>query len=137
MRARGADATDIVVLVVAADDGVMPQTIEAINHAKAAEVPIIVAVNKIDKDNADPQRVLTQLAEHELVPESWGGDTIVVEMSATQELGIDDLLEQLLVVSELEELQANPHGRAKGVVLEAQLDTGVVRSRPSSSTRAS
>ena len=124
MRARGADATDIVVLVVAADDGVMPQTIEAINHAKAAEVPIIVAVNKIDKDNADPQRVLTQLAEHELVPESWGGDTIVVEMSATQELGIDDLLDQLLVVAELEELQANPNGRAKGVVLEAKLDVG-------------
>ena len=124
MRARGADATDIVVLVVAADDGVMPQTIEAINHAKAAEVPIIVAVNKIDKDNADPQRVLTQLAEHELVPEAWGGDTIVVEMSATQELGIDDLLDQLLVVAELEELAANPNGRAKGVVLEAQLDVG-------------
>ena len=124
MRARGADATDIVVLVVAADDGVMPQTIEAINHAKAAEVPIIVAVNKIDKDNADPQRVLSQLSEHGLVPEQWGGDTIVVEMSATQELGIDDLLEQLLVVAELEELTANPNGRAKGVVLEAKLDVG-------------
>ena len=124
MRARGADATDIVVLVVAADDGVMPQTIEAINHAKAAEVPIVVAVNKIDKDNADPQRVLSQLAEHQLVPESWGGDTIVVEMSATQELGIDDLLDQLLVVAELEELAANPTGRAKGVVLEAKLDVG-------------
>jgi translation initiation factor IF-2 len=124
MRARGADATDIVVLVVAADDGVMPQTIEAINHAKAAEVPIVVAVNKIDKANADPQRVLTQLAEHELVPEAWGGDTIVVEMSATQDLGIDDLLDQLLVVAELEELAANPHGRAKGVVLEARLDVG-------------
>ena len=124
MRARGADATDIVVLVVAADDGVMPQTIEAINHAKAAEVPIVVAVNKIDKDNADPQRVLSQLAEHELVPEAWGGDTIVVEMSATQDLGIDDLLDQLLVVSELEELRANPQGRAKGVVLEAKLDVG-------------
>ena len=124
MRARGADATDIVVLVVAADDGVMPQTIEAINHAKAAEVPIIVAVNKIDKDNADPQRVLSQLAEQELVPEAWGGDTIVVEMSATQELGIDDLLDQLLVVAELEELTANPTGRAKGVVLEAKLDVG-------------
>ena len=96
MRARGAQATDIVVLVVAADDGVMPQTIEAINHARAADVPIVVAVNKIDKDNADPQRVLSQLAEHELVPESWGGDTIVVEMSATQDLGIDDLLDQLL-----------------------------------------
>ena len=124
IRARGADATDIVVLVVAADDGVMPQTIEAINHAKAAEVPIVVAVNKIDKDNADPQRVLSQLAEHELVPEAWGGDTIVVEMSATQELGIDDLLDQLLVVAELEELSANPTGRAKGVVLEAKLDVG-------------
>jgi translation initiation factor IF-2 len=124
MRQRGAEVTDIVVLVVAADDGVMPQTIEAINHARAAEVPIVVALNKIDKDNADPQRVLSQLAEHELVPESWGGDTIVVEMSATQDLGIDDLLEQLLVVAELEELQANPHGRAKGVVLEAKLDVG-------------
>ena len=124
MRARGAQATDIVVLVVAADDGVMPQTIEAINHARAADVPIVVAVNKVDKDNADPQRVLTQLAEHQLVPESWGGDTIVVEMSATQNLGIDDLLEQLLVVAELEDLQANPTGRAKGVVLEANLDKG-------------
>ena len=124
MRARGAEATDIVVLVVAADDGVMPQTIEAINHARAAEVPIIVAVNKIDKDNADPQRVLTQLAEHELVPESWGGDTIVVEMSALQDLGVDDLLDQLLVVAELEELRANPTGRAKGIVLEANLDKG-------------
>ena len=124
MRARGAEATDIVVLVVAADDGVMPQTIEAINHARAAEVPIIVAMNKIDKDNADPQRVLNQLAEQGLVPESWGGDTIVVEMSATQELGIDDLLDQLLVVAELEELTANPEGRAKGVVLESNLDVG-------------
>ncbi len=124
MRARGADATDIVVLVVAADDGVMPQTLEAIAHARAADVPIVVAVNKIDKDNADPQRVLTQLAEQELVPESWGGDTIVVEMSALENLGIDDLLDQLLVVAELEELQANPTGRAKGIVLEANLDKG-------------
>lgn len=124
MRARGAQATDIVVLVVAADDGVMPQTIEAISHARAAEVPIIVAVNKIDKENADPQRVLTQLAEHELVPEAWGGDTIVVEMSALQDIGIDDLLDQLLVVAELEELTANPTGRAKGIVLEANLDKG-------------
>jgi len=124
MRARGAQVTDIVVLVVAADDGVMPQTIEAINHARAAEVPIIVAVNKVDKDNADPQRVLTQLAEYELVPEAWGGDTIVVEMAALVDLGIDDLLDQLLVVAELEELQANPTGRAKGVVLEANLDKG-------------
>jgi translation initiation factor IF-2 len=109
---------------VAADDGVMPQTIEAINHANAAEVPIVVAVNKIDKDNADPQRVLTQLAEQGLVPESWGGDTITVEMSAQQNLGVDDLLDQLLVVAELEELTANPTGRAKGVVLEANLDVG-------------
>jgi translation initiation factor IF-2 len=124
MRARGAQVTDIVVLVVAADDGVMPQTIEAINHARAADVPIIVAVNKIDKENADPQRVLTQLAEHELVPEAWGGDTIVVEMAAAQNLGVDDLLEQLNVVAELEGLTANPTGRAKGVVLEATLDTG-------------
>ncbi len=124
MRARGADATDIVVLVVAADDGIMPQTIEAINHARAADVPIVVAVNKIDKDNADPQRVLTQLAEHELVPESWGGDTIVVEMSALQDLGIDDLLDQLNAVAELEDLRANPTGRAKGIVLEANLDKG-------------
>jgi translation initiation factor IF-2 len=124
MRARGAQVTDIVVLVVAADDGVMPQTIEAINHAKAAEVPIVVAVNKIDKDNADPGRVLTQLAEHELVPEAWGGDTIVVEMSAQQDLGIDDLLDQLVAVAEVEELTANETGRAKGIVLEANLDTG-------------
>ncbi len=124
MRARGAQATDVVVLMVAADDGIMPQTIEAINHARAAEVPIVVAVNKIDKDNADPQRVLTQLAEHELVPEAWGGDTIVVEMSALEGLGIDDLIDQLQVVAELEELTANPHGRAKGLVIEAQLDKG-------------
>ncbi|MEY2754651.1 MAG: translation initiation factor [Actinomycetota bacterium] len=124
MRARGAQVTDIVVLMVAADDGVMPQTIEAINHAKAADVPIVVALNKIDKENADPQRVLAQLAEHELVPESWGGDTIVVEMAAAQNIGVDEMLEQLLVVSELEELTANPTGRAKGVVLEANLDVG-------------
>jgi translation initiation factor IF-2 len=124
MRQRGAEVTDIVVLVVAADDGVMPQTIEAINHARAAEVPIVVALNKIDKDNADPQRVLAELSEQGLVAESWGGDTIVVEMSAQQDLGIDDLLGQLVVVAELEELTANPTGRAKGIVLEANLDTG-------------
>ncbi len=124
MRARGAQVTDIVVLMVAADDGVMPQTIEAINHAKAADVPIIVAINKIDKENADVQRTMSQLSEQELVAESWGGDTIMVEMSAQQNLGVDDLLEQLLVVAELEELTANPEGRAKGVVLEANLDTG-------------
>jgi translation initiation factor IF-2 len=124
MRARGAEVTDIVVLVVAADDGVMPQTIEAINHAKAAEVPIVVAINKIDRANADPARVMQQLSEHELVPESWGGDTIVVEMSALQDLGVDDLLEQLILVADVEELTANPEGRAKGVVLEANLDIG-------------
>jgi translation initiation factor IF-2 len=124
MRQRGAQVTDIVVLMVAADDGVMPQTIEAINHAKSAEVPIVVAINKIDKDNADVQRVMSQLAEHELVPESWGGDTITVEMSAQQNLGIDDLLAQLVVVAEFEELTANPSGRAKGIVLEANLDIG-------------
>jgi len=124
MRARGAQVTDIVVLMVAADDGVMPQTIEAINHARAAEVPIVVAINKIDKENADVQRVLSQLSENNLIPESWGGDTICVEMSAQQNLGIDDLLEQLTIVAEVEELTANPTGRAKGVVLEANLDTG-------------
>ena len=124
MRARGAQVTDIVVLMVAADDGVMPQTIEAISHARAADVPIVVALNKIDKDNADPQRVMAQLAEQLLVPESWGGDTIVVEMSAAQNLGVDDLLEQLVAVAELEELTANPEGRAKGIVLESNLDTG-------------
>jgi len=124
MRARGADATDIVVLVVAADDGVMPQTVEALNHAKAADVPIIVALNKVDRENADVQRVMGQLTEHELIPESYGGDTIVVETSALQGLGIDDLLEQVLLVAELEELRANPEGRASGVVLESHLDTG-------------
>ncbi len=124
MRARGAQVTDIVVLMVAADDGVMPQTIEAINHARAADVPIVVALNKIDKENADVQRVLSQLSEQELVPEAWGGDTIVVEMSASQNLGVDDLLGQLAAVAAVEELTANPSGRAKGVVLEANLDTG-------------
>jgi translation initiation factor IF-2 len=124
MRARGAEATDIVVLVVAADDGVMPQTVEALNHAKAADVPIVVAINKIDRDEADPNRVRQALSEHGLVPEEWGGDTIMVEVSALQNLGIDDLLEQLLVVADLEELVANPEGRAQGVVLEAKLDVG-------------
>jgi translation initiation factor IF-2 len=124
MRARGAQVTDIVVLMVAADDGVMPQTIEAISHARAAGVPMVVAINKVDKENADVQRVLAQLAEQQLVPESWGGDTICVEMSAQQNLGVDDLIEQLTIVAEVEELTANPTGRAKGVVLEANLDTG-------------
>ncbi len=124
MRARGAQATDVVVLVVAADDGVMPQTVEAIDHAKAADVPIVVALNKIDRADADPNRVLQQLSEHGLVPEAWGGDTIVVEVSALQELGIEDLLEQIAVVAEVEELRANPEGRARGVVLEANLEPG-------------
>ena len=124
MRARGADATDVVILVVAADDGVMPQTLEAIDHARAAEVPIVVAVNKIDREAADPDKVLAQLAERDLVPESWGGDTIVSMVSALEGTGIDDLLENILVVAELEDLRANPEGRAKGVVLEAKLDPG-------------
>jgi len=124
MRARGAGSTDIVVLVVAADDGVMPQTVEALNHARAADVPIIVAVNKIDRENADPQKVLGQLAEHNLVPESWGGDTICVEVSALQNLGIDDLLDNLNVVAEIEDLRADPDGRSQGVVLESFLDIG-------------
>ncbi|NDC26669.1 MAG: translation initiation factor IF-2, partial [Actinobacteria bacterium] len=124
MRARGAQVTDIVVLMVAADDGVMPQTIEAISHARAAEVPIVVAINKIDKDNADVPRVMAQLAEQQLTPEAWGGDTIVVEMSAQSGLGVDEMLEQLAVVAEINELEANPTGRAKGIVLEAQLDVG-------------
>jgi len=124
MRARGAKVTDIVILVVAADDGVMPQTVEAINHAKAADVPIIVAVNKIDKAEANPDRVLQQLSDHGLVAEKWGGDTITVEISALQGLGIEDLLEQVLLVAELAELSARPTGRATGTVLEANLEVG-------------
>jgi len=124
MRARGADATDVVILVVAADDGVMPQTIEAINHAKAADVPIIVAINKVDRDNADPTRVMQQLSEHALVPEAWGGETVMVEVSALQNLGIDDLLENVLIMADLEDLRATPDGRARGVVLESNLDIG-------------
>ena len=124
MRARGAEATDIVILVVAADDGVMPQTIEALNHAKAAEVPILVAINKIDRDNADPTRVMQQLSEYGLVPEAWGGDTVMVEVSALQNLGIDDLLDNVLVIAELEDLRATTEGRARGVVLESNLDIG-------------
>ncbi len=124
MRARGANSTDIVVLVVAADDGVMPQTIEALDHAKAAEVPIIVAINKMDREAADPQRVMTQLAERELVPEDWGGDTIMVPLSAMTGDGIDDLLDNLNVVAEIEDLRADPDGRASGTVLEANLDIG-------------
>jgi len=124
MRARGAEATDIVVLVVAADDGFMPQTEEALSHARAADVPIIVALNKIDRENADVQRVMAQLAERQLVPESWGGDTVVNEISALQNVGIDELIESLLLVAELEDLRASPDGRAQGSVLEAHLDVG-------------
>ncbi len=124
MRARGADVTDIVILVVAADDGVMPQTVEAINHAKAANVPLIVAINKIDRPDANPDRVLQQISEHGLVPEKWGGDTICVEISALQGIGIDELLEQVLLVAEVGELRARPKGRAMGIVLEANLEVG-------------
>ena len=124
MRARGAMATDIAVLVVAADDGIMPQTIEAINHAKAAEVQIIVAINKMDKEGANPDRVKQQLTEYGLVPEEWGGETICVPVSAKTQMGIDSLLESILLVAEMEELKANPNRAAKGVVIEARLDKG-------------
>ncbi len=124
MRARGAMATDIAVLVVAADDGIMPQTIEAINHAKAAGVEIIVAINKMDKEGANPDRVMQQLTEHELVPEEWGGDVICVPVSAKTKMGIDKLLETINLVAEMLELKANPDRSAKGVVIEAKLDKG-------------
>ncbi|HLQ95293.1 MAG TPA: translation initiation factor IF-2 [Pseudogracilibacillus sp.] len=124
MRSRGAQVTDISILVVAADDGIMPQTVEAINHAKAAEVPIIIAVNKMDKEAANPDRVMQELTEYELVPEDWGGDTIVVPISAKKRDGIDQLLEMILLVAEMEELKANPKKVAFGTVIEAQLDKG-------------
>ncbi len=124
MRARGAMATDIAVLVVAADDGIMPQTIEAINHAKAAEIQIIVAINKMDKEGANPDRIKQQLTEYNLVPEEWGGDTICVPVSAKTQMGIDSLLESILLVAEMAELKANPNRPAKGVVIEARLDKG-------------
>ena len=124
MRLRGAMATDIAILVVAADDGIMPQTIEAINHAKAAGVQIIVAINKMDKPTANPDRILQQLTEHELIPEEWGGDTICVPVSAHTRMGIDSLLESVLLVAEVQELKANPNRSAKGVVIEARLDKG-------------
>ena len=124
MRARGAQVTDVAILVVAADDGVMPQTIEAINHAKAAKVPIIVAINKIDRPGANPDHVKQQLAEHELIPEDWGGDTIMVPVSAHQKTGITDLLEMILLVAEMQELRANPNLPAHGTIIEAQLDKG-------------
>ena len=124
MRARGASITDITILVVAADDGVMPQTVEAINHAKAAKVPIIVAVNKIDKPGANPQHVMQELSEYELIPESWGGDTIFVEISAKFGQNIDELLEMIVLVAEVEDLKADPTQRAIGTVIEARLDKG-------------
>ena len=124
MRARGAQATDIAILVVAADDGIMPQTVEAINHAKAANVSIIVAINKMDKPGANPDRVLQQLTEHELVPEEWGGDIICVPVSAKQHTNIDKLLETVLIVAEMKELKANPNRMAKGIVIEARIDRG-------------
>jgi translation initiation factor IF-2 len=124
MRARGAQVTDIAIIVVAADDGVMPQTVEAISHAKAANVPIIVAVNKMDKPTANPDRVKQELTEHGLVPEEWGGDTIFVHVSALKREGLDDILEMILLVAEVQELKANPNKRARGTVIEAELDRG-------------
>ncbi|PGL67990.1 translation initiation factor IF-2 [Bacillus sp. AFS055030] len=124
MRARGAQVTDITIIVVAADDGVMPQTVEAINHAKAAEVPIIIAVNKMDKESANPDRVMQELTEHGIVSEAWGGDTIFVPISALNGDGVDQLLEMILLVSEVEEYKANPTRKALGTVIEAELDKG-------------
>ena len=124
MRARGARATDIAILVVAADDGVMPQTVEAINHARAAEVPIVVAVTKVDREDADPTRVRQQLVERELVPELWGGDTIVIDVAPPAGTGVDELLEAILLVAEVEELTANPKAPARALVLESNLDPG-------------
>ena len=119
MRARGAQATDIAILVVAADDGIMPQTVEAINHAKAAGVSVVVAINKMDKEGANPDRVMQQLTEYELVPEEWGGDVICVPVSAKTKMGLDDLLENVLLVADMKELKANPDRQAKGIVIEA------------------
>lgn len=124
MRARGAQVTDMTIIVVAADDGVMPQTVEAISHAKAAGLPIIVAVNKIDKPDANPDKVKQELTEYELVPEEWGGDTIFVNVSAKQRMGLEDLLEMILLVAEVNEYKANPDKRARGTVIEAELDKG-------------
>ena len=124
MRARGAKVTDIVVLVVAADDGVKPQTIEALQHAKASGVPIIVAINKIDKPTANPDNVMSALSAHDLTPEAWGGTTPYVEVSALKRLGIDNLLDIILVLAEVEDLKANPKRDAMGTVIEAYLDKG-------------
>ena len=124
MRARGAMATDIAILVVAADDGIMPQTIEAINHAKAAGVSVVVAINKMDKPDASPDKIMQQLTEHELIPEEWGGDVICVPVSAKTRMNIDSLLESVLLVAEMKELKANPNRAGKGIVIEARLDKG-------------
>ena len=124
MRARGAMITDVAILMVAADDGIMPQTIESISHAKAANIPIVVAVNKIDKENANPDRVLQQLTEHGLVPDEWGGDTICCKISAKKNIGIDNLLEMLTLTAEMAELKANPNRAGQGTVIEARLDKG-------------
>ena len=124
MRARGAQVTDIVIIVVAADDGVMPQTKEAIDHAKAAGVPIVVAINKIDKEGADPERIKGEMSEYGLLPEDWGGDTVYCEISAKKGIGIDELLETLIVVAELADLKANPNRYAYGSVVEGKLDRG-------------
>ena len=122
MRARGAKSTDIAILVVAADDGIMPQTVESINHAKAAEVPIIVAINKMDKPTANPDKIKEQLTKYDLIPEEWGGDTIIVPISAKTGMGLEDLLEMVILTAEVQELKANPNRRAKGTVIEARLD---------------
>ena len=122
MRARGAKSTDIAILVVAADDGIMPQTVESINHAKAADVPIIVAINKMDKPTANPDKIKEQLTKYDLIPEEWGGDTVIVPISAKTGMGLDDLLEMVILTAEVQELKANPNRRAKGTVIEARLD---------------
>ena len=127
MRARGASITDIAILVVAADDGIMPQTIEAINHARAAGVAIIVAINKMDKETANPDKIKQELTEHGLVIEEWGGDTICVPVSAKTGFGIDELLENVLLIAEMQELKANPDRQARGTVIEARLDKGRVQ----------
>ena len=124
MRARGAQVTDIVVLVVAADDGVMPQTVEAIDHARAADVPIVVAVNKIDKPGSQPDRIRQQLSEHALVPEEWGGQTLYANISAKKKTGIEDLLELVLLQADILELRANPSKMARGTVIESRLEKG-------------
>ena len=124
MRARGAMATDIAILVVAADDGIMPQTVEAINHAKAAGVDVVVAINKMDKPGANPEAIKQELTKYELVPEEWGGDTVCVPVSALTGRGIEDLLENVLIIAEMKQLKANPNRKAKGIVIEARLDKG-------------